>query len=1274
LNDYGIPGLQYLDGGSRRKGEGSHNYVIWDEGAVEVAETYYQRSGTMGGMSEEDGGVVVTGHEFGDFDFSEPGSEKFKSELVRLRITAKEFYENDLEKRPASHPQIGEIRFAGKGRKKTFKNSANYKKLLAFAKLRELIQGAAVIKEEENRDRKKHPNIDKFVTLQSTAMIMGTPEVVTMTVYQDNRGNFYYNHGLFKGNEKSPVWTRALEPDQDRELRDTSSTEDVNDIITDQGDNLNIKEKSGTPLATPEAFLSRGQAGNAPDIADNIPQNGDNLNTETAGRPGEGGPFSQGGETLYQPGDAIQRAEETIAGLENELALVKNMIADIENGRVDSGKRRYPSTEAEDYNFVSNVMDEMRALQRKQAELETGLAYEKRGLAAARKTVAEHDKALLGVARGERKEAAWRRAFMARERYKDRAAQTRERYKDRMALVREKERVGKMIRRILKAATSKSVYAAHRLEIIDMLSEEGFAKSTRPKKVLRSLIDADPDIWGDTPEADRQDVDGMTLDKMMPLTIKKLEDIHSRAMKTAAEGRARLREIQAERAERRDAIRSRALDAQRRINKKAYKEGIIRKAGDVKDKQYGRLLGRIAKMKDSGFAATLRPDNLVDWIEDGRGRHGGPLRDLMITQSRRARDEYLENSNSRIENLEKGFRELGLAPADFAKTRVVDGHEMRVDELMHVYAGLKNEKSAAILRGPNSNFHAVGNQAAIDKFVDDCAAALTADEKAAADLIAADFEQNSDRLAKVLMEELNRILYKEDFYTGQIGRVDHRRNPDKGAEAGGRRAGNIDEVSSNAIDTGWSKRRVTMSPEMQPAMRLGLYETALESIKTQEHFIAYARLTRDQQAILSRRPSKEEVSSGKSGLYDSLENLIRQNWGADAWKALDGYRRLYVTPDAVIADSMLSGTASAFAKGGSVTYLCYSLGTMIRNFSSVFRAISAVKNPVYLLKACAELAWRRDEMLAEVYALDPQMKNRKGNPMIEALKTLRRESKGNRALDAAGRASDKFESAGFAPMEYTDRWIAAVTWKATYYQETAGGKSHGEARDAAQDAVLSLMQPASVYEMPALWRESGLARIATLFTTDLAQEWNMKVYDLPQAIRRGDLGQALATLTALTLSAFFVHWLREGPPPDDDEGFLNWWRDFFVKRNLDSVPLFGKGLTAAYEWAAYGRAQPVTDFLSDPFSKAGRGARRAFLDDNKENDAAGLWDIAEGGSILAPLLGLPAFPVTAARRLWDAAGKAQDGEAWQGVARGLVGMRAKKEMKKRKARMPARSF
>lgn len=42
LNEAGISGIKYLDGNSRTKGDGSHNYVVFDADAVKVLETYYQ--------------------------------------------------------------------------------------------------------------------------------------------------------------------------------------------------------------------------------------------------------------------------------------------------------------------------------------------------------------------------------------------------------------------------------------------------------------------------------------------------------------------------------------------------------------------------------------------------------------------------------------------------------------------------------------------------------------------------------------------------------------------------------------------------------------------------------------------------------------------------------------------------------------------------------------------------------------------------------------------------------------------------------------------------------------------------------------------------------------------------------------------------------------------------------------------------------------------------------------------------------------------------------
>ena len=75
---HGIPGLRYLDGDSRNAGEGSHNYVIWDEGlltpeAAQIAPQYSRKQATQaayerridelfaGGYASRQGAVLLDG-------------------------------------------------------------------------------------------------------------------------------------------------------------------------------------------------------------------------------------------------------------------------------------------------------------------------------------------------------------------------------------------------------------------------------------------------------------------------------------------------------------------------------------------------------------------------------------------------------------------------------------------------------------------------------------------------------------------------------------------------------------------------------------------------------------------------------------------------------------------------------------------------------------------------------------------------------------------------------------------------------------------------------------------------------------------------------------------------------------------------------------------------------------------------------------------------------------------------------------------------------------
>jgi hypothetical protein len=58
LREAGIPGIRYLDAGSRGAGDGSRNYVVFDDELISILKKYgiagVMAGGAVGGMSQED--------------------------------------------------------------------------------------------------------------------------------------------------------------------------------------------------------------------------------------------------------------------------------------------------------------------------------------------------------------------------------------------------------------------------------------------------------------------------------------------------------------------------------------------------------------------------------------------------------------------------------------------------------------------------------------------------------------------------------------------------------------------------------------------------------------------------------------------------------------------------------------------------------------------------------------------------------------------------------------------------------------------------------------------------------------------------------------------------------------------------------------------------------------------------------------------------------------------------------------------------------------------
>jgi hypothetical protein len=90
LRDAGIPGHRYLDGGSRADGDGSYNYVIYDEAAVSVLEFEQQKRGSIvfpsGGL--ENGKTVINLFETADLStFLHETSHAFLEMFTALAST-----------------------------------------------------------------------------------------------------------------------------------------------------------------------------------------------------------------------------------------------------------------------------------------------------------------------------------------------------------------------------------------------------------------------------------------------------------------------------------------------------------------------------------------------------------------------------------------------------------------------------------------------------------------------------------------------------------------------------------------------------------------------------------------------------------------------------------------------------------------------------------------------------------------------------------------------------------------------------------------------------------------------------------------------------------------------------------------------------------------------------------------------------------------------------------------------------------------------------------
>lgn len=746
---------------------------------------------------------------------------------------------------------------------------------------------------------------------------------------------------------------------------------------------------------------------------------------------------------------------------------------------------------------------------------------------------------------------------------------------------------------------------------------------------------------------------------------KEINEIHDRGRREYEVWRAGI-------VERRNKIRTECADDLAKTESK-IKSGPVSGSEDL-SKQYEGIRGQAEKLKDWTYANTLGAIRLFDWIGHGQGKFDSAFSKHCVDEVNAAYDTKLKHIHERHDAMNEKMKSLGITLHDLSKIRIIGGYKYSVDGLLSIYTAMQNDKSSqALIYGnmrdliPDEWFkenakalNAPGDDVpapdAVLAHIGECIKALTPKEKELADYVVQEYDANYERMNDIFIANFNQGMIKEENYT-PMHRLEYTSNhgledADEAAyargiaeQAGARKAG---------LERGFLNPRIIPGKEIgrnrQIPIRLGLLSIWNTQVDAMEHTAAFAQIGPDLHSVFT------ENFDDLSGRSYNLPKLIREKFGRGTWKAVETYINLVNSDRLTQSKNVFEDLSNFMGTNMAYTYLAANLGTVLKQTTSIPRFI-VTAGPAELANAVAEYVRHPKQFLEDIYAMDPQMRDRLPNAFFGLDKY------DPTVAGSAKYAYKKTMETLIAPISYMDRVVAAIGWKATFDSNIKKKLSREEAMRAAQRAVLLTQQTPMLKDAPMIWRQSGLARLMMIFTSDAAPLLGMTAYDMAQAIKRGEHPEALRSIAACLICAVAMKAIVDGMPDDDnDESWTAWVLSAFTKQTVESIPLVGKELMSFWEsFSGQGYNGTTYSAFVAPLSKILKGYEDVTSEDSDEVSKytgmtkfeRGIWNIVEGMSLItAPL------PVVGAKRLYLAAQEASNGDFLRAL-QSMIGQRKK---------------
>jgi hypothetical protein len=521
-------------------------------------------------------------------------------------------------------------------------------------------------------------------------------------------------------------------------------------------------------------------------------------------------------------------------------------------------------------------------------------------------------------------------------------------------------------------------------------------------------------------------------------------------------------------------------------------------------------------------AWTWRPARIFDML-DGRKSFSGPNHRFFIDETNRKTDEKWRQTDRRVDAGKAKQRELGISTSDLSQTRVVNDVRYTVDEMIDIYAKNKNRLAKlAIMYGNNLT----------EKDINDIIGALTENEKAWADAVIDDYDQNYNRLRSEVVEVENRELGDEENYT-PIRRtdIDYSTHTQEVVDAILQRA----TLRKAYAEKGFTINRKEIPPEFQKPIRLGLTQMWLEQVKKQEEYIALAQHIRDMHRVRN------------SG---DFKKAITQNFGKEFNKIIEGYVNRVANPNVYRSFNSLENLSRRMRQNAAVAYLSYNIVTMAKQLPSVFLYLQDA-GFTHLMSSAVEFASNPMKMIENVRNLDPQVKHKAIERELEELR--------QRHGTVTNQLIARFGDFGMEGIYLIDTVARTIGWNAVYNKALDAGKSEAEAVRLAQNATLRTQPAAAPKDLPQLYTTSEFANWFTMFTNQLNQIFNIATYDIPSYLQNQQYGNAALASVGMSITAMAIWAISHREVPDEPEELL----EAATEQAINAVPLLGKSIMAA---------------------------------------------------------------------------------------------------------------